>query len=229
MGEDETTDRLIRRLDVVSDDDLIPALQTVAAHDLRQFILASRVAKPQREWSPDADRSRWPVGWRLATAGTGLVVMLLVLVAANLWLVRHPESTPEAPLSIGGGALDARCVETFSPSNLAQRGFAFDGTVTQVSKSPPDSDLYVDVTFSIHEWYRPDGPSELTIEMVRADAAASVEGASYEVGSRLLVSGESRWGESGLRDLIAWGCGFSQIYSTEQATVWRSAFADAGE
>jgi len=33
---------------------------------------------------------------------------------------------------------------------------------------------------------------------------------SYGVGSRLLVSGEPRWGGGALTNAIAWGCGFTQ-------------------
>ena len=46
---------------------------------------------------------------------------------------------------------------------------------------------------------------------------------SYEVGTRLLVSGESRYGEGISKDGVAWGCGFTRYYDTETASAWLAA------
>lgn len=46
---------------------------------------------------------------------------------------------------------------------------------------------------------------------------------AYEVGTRLLVSGESRWGEEILRDGLAWGCGFTRHHDADMASLWADA------
>lgn len=49
---------------------------------------------------------------------------------------------------------------------------------------------------------------------------------SYGVGTRLLVSGEPRWGGTDpLRDAFAWGCGFTRYYDAQAATDWTDAFS----
>ncbi len=58
---------------------------------------------------------------------------------------------------------------------------------------------------------------------VTASADPSDPGYAYGVGSRLLVSGEARWGGSPLEDPIGWGYGFSRYYDPETATAWRDA------
>ena len=47
---------------------------------------------------------------------------------------------------------------------------------------------------------------------------------SFDIGSRLLVSGESRWGEANLADAIAWGCGFTRYHAAKTAREWQRAF-----
>ncbi|MGZ4724548.1 MAG: hypothetical protein ACXV5U_08960 [Ilumatobacteraceae bacterium] len=44
-------------------------------------------------------------------------------------------------------------------------------------------------------------------------------------GTRLLVTGEPRWGGQPLDDPIAWGCGFTQRWSTGAANSWANALA----
>jgi hypothetical protein len=56
------------------------------------------------------------------------------------------------------------------------------------------------------------------------DRTDGEHGPPYAVGTRLLISGESRWG-AGLSDAVAWGCGFSRYHSTAEASEWRDAFA----
>jgi hypothetical protein len=53
-------------------------------------------------------------------------------------------------------------------------------------------------------------------------AEASEVGPRYAPGSRLLVSGESRWGGAPLTDPIAYTCGFTRPYDST-ATSWRQA------
>jgi hypothetical protein len=46
------------------------------------------------------------------------------------------------------------------------------------------------------------------------------------MGSRLLVSGEPRWGGTPLEDPIAWGCGFTRYYDSGTAKSWKQALSE---
>ena len=123
----------------------------------------------------------------------------------------------------------ASCVEEYSPRAMTGRAFAFDGTVTEIGESVTDrgdsGDLgYSGVTFRVDEWFVGDGPGTFTVDMGAPTKSRMSESApSYGVGSRLLVSGEDRWGEGGLEDPIAWGCGFTRYFDEDTAAAWRSA------
>ncbi len=122
----------------------------------------------------------------------------------------------------------ASCAQGYSLANLRQRAFAFDGTVTRIGKpttnraGQPALDL-AGVTFSIHHWYRGGNAPYATIDMPTPDSGTSAEGQSpYSVGTRLLVSGEPRWGGAPLHDPIAFGCGFTRYWDRATATAWRN-------
>lgn len=78
------------------------------------------------------------------------------------------------------------------------------------------------VTFVVHEWFSGgDGP-QVTVDMGGPESGGAPElDPVYEVGTRLLVTGEPRWGGSPLQDAIAWGCGFTHYYDAQTASVWR--------
>ena len=128
---------------------------------------------------------------------------------------------------------NVRCVEEYSPEAMTGRAFAFDGTVTEiggaVSNRGDSGDLPLSgVTFRVEEWFVGEGPATFTVDMLAPTKSEASESApSYHVGSRLLVSGEDRWGEASedgsLEDPIAWGCGFTRYFDEETAAAWRSA------
>ncbi len=128
---------------------------------------------------------------------------------------------PERAPSEGSAAL---CAAVYSPSAVAERSFAFDGTVVGIAdgttNKPGMGDLEtVAVTFEVTEWFRGGSGPTVTVDMGRFGAAA--------VGDRLLVSGEPRWGGAPLEDAIAWGggeCGdFTRDYTESVAAEWRAA------
>jgi hypothetical protein len=127
---------------------------------------------------------------------------------------------PDGPPD-GGSA--ASCVAAYSSSAVAERSFAFDGTIVGIAdgttNKPGMGDLdTVAVTFDVTEWFRGGSGPTVTVDMGRFGAAA--------VGDRLLVSGEPRWGGAPLEDAIAWGgeCGgFTRQYTEEVAVEWRAA------
>jgi hypothetical protein len=81
---------------------------------------------------------------------------------------------------------------------------------------------YAAVTFSVDEWFQ--GGSEPTITVDMQPPIFVGEGSpSYGVGTRLLVSGEPRWGGKPLDDAIVWGCGFTRCYTPQTADAWHEA------
>lgn len=172
---------------------------------------------------------------RLAWAAGALVAASLATVALlgggllggqPTGVVSPPTVAPQGPLPDGGSA---SCVEQYSPAAVNGRSFAFDGTVTAIGPGRSDrADTGLDLvaaTFTVNEWFEGGSGSAVTVDITPPDAAPS-SGASapaYEVGTRLLVSGEPRWGGAPLTDAIAWGCGFTRYYDEETASSWRAA------
>jgi len=134
---------------------------------------------------------------------------------------------PKGPLNIGSAA---SCVEEYSPRRVTGRAFAFDGTLTAIGPSrsgrpgaPPLA--LVAATFTVNEWFRGGSGSTVSVDITPPEAGQSLGEAvpSYGVGSRLLVSGEPRWGGGALTNAIAWGCGFTRYYDQATADSWRAA------
>lgn len=117
----------------------------------------------------------------------------------------------------------ADCVEGYSPAAVAQRSFAFDGVVLSVGPSVSGRRGYAKsnlpgVRFEVVEWFR-GGTDDKTVTV-----DMQIPSDEYEVGTRLLVSGEARWGGNNpLAFPIAWGCGFTRLFDDSTASAWRSA------
>ena len=167
---------------------------------------------------------------RLVSAAVGLGFALSLAACtedAGSQDHRNPTADRTGPLPGGG---DASCVESYSPQALSGRSFAFDGIVVRIGASVSDrgdgGDLNLPgVTFVVREWFSGGQGDTVTVDMQGAAVEpASLElGDAYDVGSRLLVSGEPRWGGSPLAQPIAWACGFSRYYDAETAAAWRDA------
>lgn len=133
-------------------------------------------------------------------------------------------------VSMGGAA---SCVEEYGPETLAARDFAFDGTVEAVGEADAsgpegDSDGSVPVTFTVAEWFAGGDGDRVTVDMPAPGMLSSDGAITHEVGSRLLVSGEPRFGGEPLDDAVAWGCGFTRAYDDATAAEWRVSFAGQG-
>ncbi|BCJ73520.1 hypothetical protein CS0771_30640 [Catellatospora sp. IY07-71] len=138
-----------------------------------------------------------------------------------------PEPSGTAPRGdvFGGGGLMS-CVEEYNLPNLARRRFAFDGEVVGIGNGPVRKDpfdLYAPVTFRVNRWYRGGTGERVTVAMLYR-SSPSVDNPTFGVGSRLLVSGEERWGGAELADPIAWPCGFTRWHSEADAGDWARAF-----
>lgn len=184
-------------------------------------------------------RRRRQMTW---TAGVAAVVVVGGLVSV-VGLGRQPQSPPIAGPSVsvpsgptGVGALPdsgvASCVEGYSTATLAGRSFAFDGTVTALG--PPRTNRagaalpLAGVTFHVNDWFTGGSGDSVTVDLTaptKARSGSSTDEAvpSYGVGTRLLVSGEPRWGGAPLDNAIAWGCGFTRYYDAQTAAAWAGA------
>ena len=142
---------------------------------------------------------------------------------------RPPTSSDAAPSAVDApvDTSAAECVEEYSPAAVAGRAFAFDGTVTAIGparSNRPDVELELSaVTFRVHTWFRGGSGDTVTVDLgaprgTHSPAEPSVP--AYEIGTRLLVSGESRWGGGALDAPIAWSCGFTRSYDAQTAAEW---------
>lgn len=181
--------------------------------------------------------------WQPRAVALSAAVALVVLLGgcANSDS-RAPDSAtnppPESPAGVAeqtragetrrgelSGAGHARCVEEYTARAVAHRAFAFDGTVTGIGSDRNDLG-YVPVTFTVNDWYRGSSTETVTVDMAPPQSTVhetSVSGGTYEVGSRLLVSGEPRWGGQAMADAIGWGCGFTRYYDASTAASWADA------
>lgn len=124
----------------------------------------------------------------------------------------------------------ASCVEGYSPNAVADREFALNGTVLKIGHGttdrPGEGRLgYAGVTLAVDDWFVGGSGPSMTIDMAPPGRDERLEEVppSYEIGTRLLVSGASRWGEGFERDGLAWGCGFTRYFESETASDWHEA------
>lgn len=112
--------------------------------------------------------------------------------------------SPLAP----GGPVSAFCVERYSPQTVAERAFAFDGTVAKISGD--------EVTFRVGHWFKGAAGDSVTLTAtgMTGNAITSAGGPNLAVGERYLVAGE---------DHFAWACGFTQPYDPSVAADWAAA------
>ncbi|MEO8105800.1 MAG: hypothetical protein ABI720_00640 [Actinomycetes bacterium] len=183
---------------------------------------------------------RWQ--WAAVPAAVTVAAALVVGVVAL-----QPDVSREAPVVAGSSTSDRQgpvvdnqsagsCVEEYSPKTAMERSFAFDGVVTGIdlgTTNRPDRGplSLAAVTFEVKEWFVGGSQDTVTVDMVTPSLRGDTESAinqSYSVGTRLLLSGEPRWGGSDpLADAIAWdGCGFVRYWDEQTADQWRAATLD---
>jgi hypothetical protein len=186
--------------------DALRAADPVDADRLSSASLA-RIRARVREDAMTNDPQRRPGRpARLATLGAGLIAVgALALVLAVGRVGDRPGLGP-SPSADPGSAL---CIEQYSLVTLANRAFAFDGTVTAI-----DGDR---VSFTVHHAYRGAGGGSITLDAAGMTGPAITIGGgpSLVIGQRFLVAGE---------DHFVWGCGFTQPYDEAIAAQWAAAF-----
>ena len=171
--------------------------------------------------------------------GTGVLVAASVAglaVVGGGWLSGpdEPVPAPAAPQPAASqrtGALPdeatASCAVSYSPRTVADRAVAFDGTAIAFgpahSERPNSATRSVGVTFTVHEWFVGGAGPTVTLDMPRFGYMSDYGPPYYGPGTRLLVSGEHRWGGKTWADVISWGCGFTRYYDRSTADSWRAA------
>lgn len=135
---------------------------------------------------------------------------------------------PTGPLGEVEGASLASCAFEYTPATLAERAFAFDGTVTAVTEPGTGTGTgtgedRAGTTFTVNEWFSGGASATVTIDMPPPSTQNGLSEVppTYEIGSRLLISGEHLRGGATMADAVAWGCGFSRYYDAETAGRWR--------
>ncbi len=126
----------------------------------------------------------------------------------------EPQASPSPDPSVGGGEALGSCVEQYSPSTLAKRSWAFDGTVKSSMKATTETGAD-SVTFAVNHWFKGGTSSSITVETYGLGGVTSAGSISGQVGERMLVTGE----EDSL-----WTCGFTQPYTETVAADWSAAF-----
>jgi len=173
---------------------------------------------------------------RRLALGSGTAIVALVVAGGSALALSRPSAHSPARISaqpVLHGALpggDSSCVELYSPQTLQDRAFAFDGVVTSIGTTPVTSDglegTYVAVTFTVSEWFHGGSGQSATIDMTPPvpTSAGTDENMSYDVGARLLVSGEPRSASGVPAGDVAWSCGFTRYYDDATARAWRAAY-----
>lgn len=148
---------------------------------------------------------RLPRGMRALGLGAGVAaVAAIALVVALGGRGNAPGITPGG--SVGTGS--AACVEQYSPTTLANRSFAFDGTVSAINGEQ--------VTFTVGTAYRGAAGGTITLDApgMTGTAITSAGGPNLAVGERYLVAGD---------DHFVWACGYTQPYDAAVAAEWAAA------
>jgi hypothetical protein len=144
---------------------------------------------------------------RFAWVG-GIAAAAVAGVAAAAMLLSPGDSAP-APTEDPGTGIGS-CVETYSTEALANRDFAFDGTVTSVDGES--------VAFNLTESFvgsaSPGGSVTLKAPGMSGSAVTSGGGPTLTAGERYLVAGDAEF---------VWACGFTQPYDEAVAAEWREA------
>lgn len=146
------------------------------------------------------------VSWR-----PRLIGLAGVAAAAAVALALTFGGRGQAPVTGPGGSIApgaATCVEPYTKAALANRAFAFDGTVSAIDGER--------VTFSIGRSFKGASGATITLDAqgMTGTTITSAGGPTLAVGGRFLVAGDDRF---------AWGCGYTQPYDDAVAAEWVAA------
>lgn len=142
------------------------------------------------------------------------------------------QETPSRTGPLEDPSAHASCVESYNSTTIGNRAFAFDGTVVAIrpgTTNKADKGVLdtAAVTFTVNEWFKGGSDDTVNVDLMSPTSnSAGDDTPLYEEGTRLLVSGEPRWGGQPLDDAIAWSCGgFTRYYEPDVADEWRQGTA----
>jgi hypothetical protein len=235
MRRSDRLDEYVRQATMLDGQRTAAPGDPVVKQELFEEIVSMHTADPPVPPSLPARRRLYAVA--IAAGAAAIAAALTVTVALDSHS-RTPTATPnptqptrqippathQGDVFGSGTAFD--CVERYSPQTLAKRGFAFDGTVLSVQgrSAGGAADPYVPVVFQVNRWFRGGHGDRVTVAMFPPGLVTSVGNAAYGVGSRLLVSGEARYGGDPLNQPMSWACGFTRWYTETDAGTWEQTF-----
>lgn len=148
-------------------------------------------------------RPIWAFG-ALAAAAAAAVVVIAVTVTSGGG-APSPSQDPGTGVGQEPAVGIGSCVETYNLDTLADREFAFDGTVVGIEGDQ--------VTFDVNSVYVGDlgGSIALTATGMTGTSITTAGGPSLIEGERYLVAGDAEF---------VWGCGFTQPYDEAVAAEW---------
>jgi len=195
----------VRRIDPV-DPSLLPDPST----DARARALFEEVVSMNEQLPTGSPRPRWliPV-FAVAVAAVAVAVIAVIALSADGGSDEPPlaaeTTTTTATSTTQGQGGFAMCVELYSLETLANREFAFDGTVTSIDETA--------VTFAVGTWFRGGDAPEVTLDGTGLTGGSiSIDGGTTLVeGDRYLVSGDGGF---------VWTCGFTFAYDEATAADW---------
>ncbi len=178
-------------------------------------------------------RAAWTAGSLVAAASVAVAAIAATGGGETPGSQGGPNQIAGSDVIQGSGPLPGngagRCVEDYTAAAAIGRSFAFDGTVATIdpgaTAQTSGSLGLVSVTFTVNEWFVGGSGYTATVSMMPPEPAigpSQDSAAIYEVGTRLLVSGEPQWGGAPLEDAVAWGCDFTRYFDQATADAWRS-------
>lgn len=185
-----------------------PLDELLAADPLADRLSPASLARIRARISEDVMTTPTPrraLGARHLGLGAGVAAVgALALVLAAGGLGAAPGIAPGGSPGTGSAA----CVEPYSQAAIANRTFAFEGTVTAIDGEQ--------VTFAVGTAYRGAAGGTITLDApgMTGTAITSAGGPNLTVGQRYLVAGD---------DHFVWACGYTQPYDAAVAAEWQAA------
>lgn len=146
--------------------------------------------------------------FRMAMAMGGIAVVAVAIIGVTV--ARTGDGQPD---QIAGGipiASPAMCIESYDLQTLANRDVAFDGNLDSIEGDT--------VIFTVNTWFTGGSADQVTLDaagLVGGITSISPVGATFEIGSRYLVSGSGGF-------VVA--CGFTMTYDSAIAGDWATVF-----
>ena len=176
-------------------------------------LLASCEAPPSGDQATSGTQPDLPAPTTTEVSTTPLVTSII-------------ESDDASAFTMPEAASISSCAFEYASHTLAERTWAFDGTLVSVGDVADSQMGHVPAaTFEVNNWYRGGDTPQITVQFDMGQLSEFVP--EVTPGTRLLVAGEPRWGGQPLDNPVAWGCGFTQLWTSTSAQEWSAVFSAA--